>query len=56
MNRTDFFLAIIAYALIVQIFVEGGGDVPFGTILLLVLLFVLPVYVVLDIVVTPYLD
>ncbi|NGM68721.1 hypothetical protein G6M89_06810 [Natronolimnobius sp. AArcel1] len=53
MNRTELFLAIIAYTLIVQVFVDGGEDIWFAILPLFVLLFALPIFVVLDLLKNP---
>lgn len=53
MNRTELFLAIIAYTLIVQVFADSGEYIGFATIPLFVLLFALPVFVVIDLLKNP---
>ena len=45
MDRKEWFLAIIAYSLVVLVFLEGGEDIWFAIIPLYVVLFGLPVYV-----------
>lgn len=47
MNRTEFLLAIIAYTLIAGVLDQGGEDVGLAALILYILLFVLPLYVVI---------
>ena len=56
MNRTELFLAIIAYTLIVMVFAVGGENVGFALVPLFVLLFAIPAYVVIDLVRNPSLE
>ncbi|ELY78390.1 hypothetical protein [Natrinema pallidum] len=53
MDRTELFLAIIAYTLIVRTFGEDGGG---AMIPLFVLLFALPIYVVVHLYRNPSLE
>ncbi|WP_162989780.1 hypothetical protein [Natronorubrum halophilum] len=56
MDRTELFLAIIAYTLIVMVFVDSGEYGEFALIPLFVLLFALPIYVVIHLVNNPSLE
>ena len=51
MDKKEILLSIIAYTLIVKLFDEGGEDIWFTIIPLYALLFLLPVFVVLSIVI-----
>lgn len=49
MGRQEILLSIIAYTLIVMLFDQGGEEIWFAMIPLYALLFLLPIFVILDI-------